>query len=181
MDQKHLQQALVCVREGGVIAYPTEAVWGLGCDPSNEKAIERILELKQRDWRKGLVIVAADLEQLSHWLLPLSTTRQQQLDDSWPGPVSWILPCREQVSPLLRGEHQSLAVRVSAHPLVSELCIKCGPLVSTSANSAGHAPALSSTQVKEYFPAGIDLIVPGSLGGREQPSDIRTFDGQRIR
>lgn len=181
MNSWHLSRAVRCIRNGGVLAYPTEAVWGLGCDPANDVAIDRILQLKQRPWQKGLVMVAASLEQLHDWILPLSEDDLQQIWPTWPGPVTWVLPCREEVSPLLRGEHHSLAVRITDHPLVRALCNETGPLVSTSANPAGKEPARSVLRVRQYFADELEYILPGNLGGRRQPSEIRTLDGQRLR
>jgi L-threonylcarbamoyladenylate synthase len=195
MNTWHLQQARRCVEQGGVIAYPTEAVWGLGCDPNNEQALQRILDLKQRPWQKGMLLVAASLQQLDDVLLPLSVNDRQQLDATWPGPVTWVLPCVESVSPLLRGEtlneQPMLAVRITAQPQLRALCQQTGPLVSTSANPAGREPARSLVQLRQYFkPATlqqrngrnvIDFVLPGSLGDQKQPSQIRTLDGRRLR
>lgn len=195
MNTWHLQQARRCVEQGGVIAYPTEAVWGLGCDPNNEQALQRILDLKQRPWQKGMLLVAASLQQLDDVLLPLSVNDRQQLDATWPGPVTWVLPCVESVSPLLRGEtlneQPMLAVRITAQPQLRALCQQAGPLVSTSANPAGREPARSLVQLRQYFkPATlqqrngrnvIDFVLPGSLGDQKQPSQIRTLDGRRLR
>ncbi|WP_343223942.1 L-threonylcarbamoyladenylate synthase [Oceanobacter mangrovi] len=177
----HIQQARQALLQGGVIAYPTEAVWGLGCLPYDEMALEQVLTLKQRPWQKGLVVVAASLSQLGDWLLPLEAEDERQVQDSWPGPVSWVLPCRSSVSPLLRGEHTSLAVRIPDHPLVRELCLQVGPIVSTSANPAGAEPARTPLRVRQYFGEQLDYILPGQLGGRSQPSEIRTLDGARLR
>lgn len=191
MNNWHIQQARRCVEQGGVIAYPTEAVWGLGCDPTNETAIQRILDIKQRPWQKGMLVVAASLDQLDDYLLPLAGEELQKVDTTWPGPVTWVLPCAEPVSPLLRGEHNTLAVRISAHPLVKALCEITGPLVSTSANPAGREPARSLVQLRQYFASvtmktlatkqTVDFILPGNLGSQKQPSEIRTLDGQRLR
>jgi len=195
MNTWHLQQARRCIEQGGVIAYPTEAVWGLGCDPNNEQALQRILDLKQRPWQKGMLLVAASLQQLDDVLLPLSVNDRQQLDATWPGPVTWVLPCVESVSPLLRGEtlneQPMLAVRITAQPQLRALCQQTGPLVSTSANPAGREPARSLVQLRQYFkPATlqqrngrnvIDFVLPGSLGDQKQPSQIRTLDGRRLR
>lgn len=181
MTRSHLEAACAAVARGGVIAYPTEAVWGLGCDPANEQAIQRILILKDRPWQKGLVMVAANFEQLAPWLEPLTAEQQSLVQATWPGPVSWVLPCKASVSKWLKGEHQTLAVRVSAHPMVKALCEQTGPLVSTSANPAGEEPARSLAEVMAYFPQGLDYLLPGELGGRAQPSEIRTLDGQRLR
>lgn len=181
MTATELHQAQACIEQGGVLAYPTEAVWGLGCDPHNQQAIQKILKLKQRPWEKGLVMVAASWQQLEPWLLPLSDTDLAQVLATWPGPVSWVLPCKPEVSKWLKGDHNTLAVRVSAHPLVKSLCELTGPLVSTSANPAGLEPARSFAEVVQYFGDTLDYILPGELGGRAQPSEIRTLDGQRLR
>lgn len=163
------------------MAYPTEVVWGLGCDPKNGTAIQRILELKQRPWQKGLVVVAASFEQLMPWLQPLTEQQLAQVQATWPGPVSWVLPCKPSVSKWLKGEHSTLAVRVSDHPLVRALCQQAGPLVSTSANPAGREPARSQQEVQQYFMNNLDCILAGEIGGRAKPSEIRTLDGQRLR
>lgn len=176
----HLQQAVRQVRDGGVIAYPTEAVWGLGCDPSDANAVQQILSLKSRPKHKGLVIVAADIDQLDTWLKPLAPADKAQVEATWPGPVSWVLPCYDDVPEWVRGRHPSLAVRVTDHPLVKALCQQVGPLISTSANPAGHEPARSALSVRQYFKQQVH-IVPGQLGGRRQPSTIRTLDGQILR
>lgn len=181
MNNTELLQAADCVKAGAVIAYPTEAVWGLGCDPKNDAAIQQILKLKDRPWQKGLVVVAASLEQLADMLEPLSEQDLAQVMATWPGPVSWVLPCKSSVSKYLRGEHNSLAVRVTAHPLVKALCELTGPLVSTSANPAGLEPARSQAEVEAYFADTLDFMLPGELGGRAQPSEIRTLTGDRLR
>lgn len=177
----HLHQTKDVIQQGGVIAYPTEAVWGLGCDPTDDDAIARILELKQRPQAKGLLLVAASLEQVSHLLKPLTSAQLSMLNESWPGHTTWVLPCIDSVSPYLRGEHNSVAVRVSAHPVVRALCSAIGPLVSTSANPAGRSPARSAIQVRRYFGKEMDYLVPGAVGSQQQPSEIRTLDGQRLR
>lgn len=181
MNSWHLELAARSIRSGGVLAYPTEAVWGLGCDPHNEAAIRRILELKGRPAHKGLVLVASSLQQLDELLLPLNDDDLAQVMSTWPGPVTWVLPCRREVSPLLRGQHQSLAVRITDHPLVRALCDEVGPVVSTSANPAGREPARTAMRVRQYFTDQLDCILPGALGGRAQPSEIRTLSGQRLR
>ena len=181
MNPWHLHQAIRCIRAGGVIAYPTEAVWGLGCDPTNEDAVRRILSLKGRPEHKGLVLVGSSLAQFSDWLLPLSDDDLNTVSATWPGPVTWVLPCHDDVPGWLRGEHHSLAIRISDHPVVRRLCDAAGPLVSTSANPAGKEPARSLLRVRQYFPSGLNCLLPGALGGRKQPSEIRTLTGERLR
>ena len=113
MNPWHLHQAIRCIRAGGVIAYPTEAVWGLGCDPTNEESVQRILELKSRPEHKGLVLVGSSLEQFKHLIRPLSADDLAKVNATWPGPITWILPCYDDVPSWLRGEHHSLADRKS--------------------------------------------------------------------
>jgi L-threonylcarbamoyladenylate synthase len=168
----------------GVIAYPTEAVWGLGCDPWSEFAVDRILALKQRPMHKGLIMVAGSVDQINFLLDPLPDALRQRAESHWPGPVTCVVPdVAAQIPHWVRGDHDTIAVRVSAHPLVQQLCRLAGrPLVSTSCNPAGREPARSPWQVRRYFPAGIDLIVSGRLGSSRQPStiiDITT--GQTLR
>ncbi|NQD36073.1 hypothetical protein HPT27_03490 [Permianibacter sp. IMCC34836] len=170
--QQPLREVLAC---DGVIAYPTEGVWGLGCSPDCLEAVERILQLKRRPPHKGLILVAAEPEQLSPWIdwgaLPLD--RLTEILGTWPGPITWVLPTFPHVSPLLRGKFDTLAVRVSAHPVVRELCLRHGPLVSTSANHAGRRAAKTELQVRQWFNGEIDAVIPGKLGGRKGPSEIR--------
>lgn len=178
-----LRKAAHVLHAGGVVAYPTEAVFGLGCDPNNPHAVRRLLDLKQRDWHKGLILIAADIRQLEPYLLPLNEKLHAQVMATWPGPVTWLLPARPETPKWLRGRFDSLAVRVTAHPLAADLCRAFGgPIVSTSANRAGQQPARSPLQVQLRLGAGVDAIVHGPLGGRLQPSEIRdAASGQVIR
>lgn len=169
---------LHCVRRtvlhGGVIAYPTEAVWGLGCDPWDEQAVERILELKRRPVGKGVILVASSVDQIRFLLDPLPRSLQAEAERHWPGPVTCLLPdVEQQVPDWVRGQHRSIAVRVSDHPVVRALCDTVGmPLVSTSCNPAGRQPARNIWQVRRYFGDQLDWIVPGTLGGNRKPSRI---------
>lgn len=169
----HLQQAAQKIRKGGVIAYPTEAVWGLGCDPWNEQAVQRILDIKQRPVHKGLILVAADIGQLTWLLEGLAAEQRQLLEDDWPGPNTWLVPHHGRVPKWISGRHTSVAVRVSDHPLVQELCRLTGPLVSTSANPTKHPAATSRLHVEQYFHNQSDAVLNAPLGHRQQPSTIR--------
>ena len=166
-------QAARVVRDGGVVAYPTEAVFGLGCDPWNADAVARILTLKHRPQHQGLVIVAADVVQLRDIVRPLPPLLADRVLATWPGPVTWLLPARPGLPRWLRGRHRCVAVRVSAHPLVAELCRRFGgPLVSTSANRAGGSPCRDAHCVRRLFATGVDFVLPGALGDELAPSRI---------
>lgn len=175
-----VQQAARVLRDGGVIAYPTEAVWGLGCDPYNRDAIKHLLALKDRPVAKGVILVAADISQVEFLLADLSDAQRGYLAQTWPGPNTWLIPHRGLVSPWVSGEFDTVAVRVSAHPVVRDLCGAFGgPIVSTSANPAGAEPARTREQVQDYFDEGLGVIVHGEIGDAARPSqirDLRTLD-----
>ncbi len=176
-----ISQAARRIRRGGIVAYPTEAVFGLGCNPADPDAVMRLLALKQRPVEKGLILVAASLQQLLPWIAPLSARQRRTLEKTWPGPHTWLVPAAPHCPHWLTGAHETLAVRVSAHPVVQRLCVAAGSaLVSTSANPAGRPPARSRLQIRLRFPAGIDDCLPGKLGGLQQPTRIRDLLSGRV-
>lgn len=170
----HVRKAAYILSTGGVIAYPTEGVWGLGCLPSFQLALDRVLEIKGRDARKGLILVAADITQLHPYIGSLPTSAEQDMLASWPGPVTWIVPASDQAPEQVTGGRGTVAVRVSNHPLVRRLCqLTDSALVSTSANRSGHIPAANALAVRIRFQRELDYILPGALGAQAGPSEIR--------
>ena len=172
------QRALLA---GGIIAYPTESVYGLGCLAYNENAVSRLLMLKRRTPQKtGLIIVAASKKQL----LPLIETAKiadlNQIWETWPGPVTWVFPANRKAPKWLRGKNNTLAVRVSAYPVVRRLCQQIGPLISTSANYSGAAPALNTQQVRNYFGNQLDFIYPAKFKLGSMPTEIRLASNGKI-
>ncbi|MBB4733663.1 L-threonylcarbamoyladenylate synthase [Xanthomonas arboricola] len=178
-------RAVATLTRGGVIAYPTEAVWGLGCDPRQQAAVLRLLEIKRRPVDKGVIVVAASVDVLHNWvdLDALAPTHRQQVLASWPGPHTWILPITAQAPRWVTGAHDGLAVRISAHPVVAALCTAWGgPLVSTSANLAGEPPARSFQALDPALLASIDGVTDGEVGALAQPTQIRDArSGQILR
>lgn len=168
------------IHSGGVIAYPTEAVWGLGCNPLDAEAVQRLLWLKQRPMEKGLILVAAELQQFDFLLWDLPQGQLAKLQLSWPGPNTWLVPHQGRLPHWITGNHATVALRVSAHPLVRQLCKACGPLVSTSANPAGRPAARSRLRVEQYFHGQLDYIVGGSLGPQRNPSIIRDLQTDTV-
>ena len=181
----HLNFACKAIAEGGVIAYPTEAVWGLGCDPWSDTAVFKLLQMKERPWQKGLILVASDMKQIAPLLDHLTKTQLTKLEMSWPGPFTWVLPDPDGWVPeWSRGQHQSVAVRITAHPLVRQLCDRYGrPIISTSANLAGKEPARTKQQLDTRLFADLDYLMPGETQDLAQPSvirDIRTDEIYRV-
>ncbi|MGQ0698032.1 MAG: L-threonylcarbamoyladenylate synthase [Panacagrimonas sp.] len=174
MSPVHLRNALAALDRGGVIAYPTEAVWGLGADPWNESACLRLLAMKRRPWDKGLILVAAHLDQLLPFIEIPSKAVLKRASVTWPGPATWVFPCTEETPAWISGDQPSVAVRVTSHEGTRALCERFGgAIVSTSANPAGRTPALSPTQVRLYFRNRFDYLLPGALGGLTRPTSIR--------
>jgi len=182
MGNLDFSDACTCLAQGKLIAYPTEAVWGIGCDPFNEDAVTKILEAKKRPVEKGLILVAADMSQISDLIAELGETQIKQLEDSWPGPVTWLIPDPRELFPAwIKGAHSSVAIRVSAHPLVSALCSQFGkPIVSTSANEAGEEEIRTRQELETQFSDKIDYIIDGDLGDRSTPSQIRDLVSGKI-
>lgn len=179
MDAKHqIAEAAQHLRAGGIVAYPTEAVYGLGCDPHNQKAFSRLLALKNRAEAKGVILIAANAEQLHPYMASLTATEWARLQKSWPGPVTWLVPAAEDTPRWLTGGRDSIAIRVTAHPPAAALCRAFGgALVSTSANRSSETPAKTIAELQSSFGNTLDFIVDGPLGDLEQPTkiyDVRT-------
>jgi L-threonylcarbamoyladenylate synthase len=180
-----IDEAAALLQRGGVLAYPTEAVWGLGCDPDDEASVLRLLELKRRPLEKGLILVAAHLDPLRRWLdLPaLPPERLAVVLASWPGPHTWVMPAAADAPRWITGGRDSIAIRISADPVVSALCEAFGgALVSTSANIGGEPPAHRRADLDPALCEAVDGIVAGETGGLAQPTPIRLArDGSILR
>ncbi len=167
-----------CVLTGGVIAYPTEGVFGLGCDPANEAALHRIIEIKGRDAHKGFIVIAGEVSELDSVikpldLSPLNTEIKRTILNSWPGPHTWVVPAKSNLPAILTGHRDTLAVRVTLHPVVRDICAAIGgPLVSTSANRSGQQPLQFATDVIEQFGEAVDLVVNKPVTSPGKPSSI---------
>ncbi len=180
MNAWHYQQSVLALKQGGIIAYPTEAVYGLGCDPLNPEAVMRLLALKQRSMDKGLILIASDIAMILDWIM-LTPAIIQQLQQTYAYPITWLIPCPESVPQWIRGEHQQLAIRLTQHPIAKALCQAwSGLLISTSANISQHPPARSKLQLHKTFGKQLDYIVPGNLGLFTQVSEIRDITTQTI-
>lgn len=171
-------EAAQCLVQGQVLAYPTEAVWGLGCDPFNESAFKEILRLKQRPIEKGVILLASQISQVEHLLEKLEPHLRQQVIESWQDQsksdraTTWLLPADDHIPDWIKGNHPKVAVRVTNHPLCIALCNAFnGFIVSTSANPAGLDPARSIQDVNGYFSNELSYL-NGDLGSCREPSKI---------
>lgn len=165
-------KAAQVLSEGGVIAYPTEGVFGLGCLPDDLEATQRVLDIKQRDPAKGLILIAADAAQLEGWVELPGNSPFPAVDPETP--TTWIVPAGNKVSRLLRGEHEGIAVRITINPIAKAICEAAqSPIVSTSANLSGQPTADSQDELRRQFEGLVDYIVPGDCGPSTGASEIR--------
>jgi len=173
--------AVMQLRAGHIIAYPTEAVFGLGCDPRNESAVRKLLSLKGRREAAGFVLIASEFSQLQPWI---ATTRASLIDkamQTWPGPVTWLFPRADDVPDFVAGKHDTIAVRITAHAPSRALCDAFGgALISSSANHTAAKPARSAGEVEDYFGHYLGGILTGPLGGAEHPSEIRDLVSDKL-
>ncbi|MDH3546262.1 MAG: L-threonylcarbamoyladenylate synthase [Gammaproteobacteria bacterium] len=175
-----IAHAADCLLGGGVIACPTEGVYGLSCLPDDPVALLRLLTIKQRDPSKGLILIASNKAQLDNWI----DAGDKQLPEPVPSrPTTWLVRAAGDVSPLLRGHHQSLAVRLTTNPIAQAICEAVdSPIVSTSANVAGERPARNQFVLRRKFAGCVDYIVPGDCGPATGASEIRDLQtGQVLR
>ncbi len=165
---------------GGLIAYPTESCYGLGCDPHNRKAVLRLLKLKQRPQHKGLILIAVNYHQVARYLQPLTPPQKRQLHEAGAQAITYLMPAKPSCPRWLRGAHDTLAVRITAHPFAMQLCRSVGSaLVSTSANRRGQRPAKTYAQCQQLF--GLKVwVLPGRVGKRKKPSTIRMWANNKI-
>ena len=177
-----LRQAAYFLSCGEIIAYPTEAVYGLGCDPLNESAVQRILELKQRPVAKGMILIAANFQQIEDYI-EIDETIRKRITSTWPGPNTWVLPAQSWVPEYLTGKHQTIAVRITSHPIAAKICEYFGhSIISTSANPSGLKPPKTLLQLRKYFSPQDLLMIPGTTGALNQPTTIRNaVTGERLR
>ncbi len=168
-----LRFAADVVASGGVIAYPTEGVYGLGCDPLNAGAVTRILAIKRRPAGRGLILIASEYEQLRAYLGELTSRQRTRITTPGMTPVTWIAPASPDAPAWITGAHDTIAVRVTMHPVAHALCDQCGhALVSTSANRSGRPAARSALAARRQTGNLVDYIVNGRIGDLDGPTPI---------
>ena len=180
ISQDSIEKAVEVLRNGGVVTCPTEGVFGLSCLPADAAAVQRLLDIKQREASKGLILIAADREQLRDWI----AVAPEDIPEPDPEQaITWLVPASAQVSELVRGVHPKVAVRITSNPIANALCAAAeSPLVSTSANLAGEPTVTDSAALSREFAGRVDYIVPGECGPLSGPSQIIDLEsGTKLR
>lgn len=176
---RELQRAAHTLRAGGIVAYATEYCFGLGCDPMNREAVRRLLRIKRRLLAKGLIVLAANPDQLALFIDSIPP----EVAATWPGPYTWLLTPRANVPKWITGTHPRIAVRITAHPQAAALCRAAGmAIISTSANRTGDLPARTDREARRRFGKLVDYVLPGFVGDLPAPTRIRdAVTGERVR
>lgn len=167
--------AIEIYKNGGILAYPTEAVFGIGCDPDNEQALERLLTVKNRSANKGLILLAGEYSQLVPYIDEslISEDMRAIMLSKWPDGITQIVPKNKNISPLLSGKFNTIAIRVTSQADVVALCKELNkPVVSTSANLSGQEPAKTWQTLSSELIERVDFVIKGATLGHEKPSQI---------
>ncbi len=165
------------VREGGIIAYPTETVWGLGGDPFSEEVVSRIYEIKKRPRDKGFILLVSDIKMIAEIVESVTPEEKALMEKFWPGPLTIIFPVKDRYRDKLGS---TVGLRISPHPVVTEIIEASGiPIVSTSANLSGREPVSSMDNAIELFEGEVDAVVEGECWG-QKPSTIVDLRGRKL-
>ncbi|MCX7121552.1 MAG: L-threonylcarbamoyladenylate synthase [Gammaproteobacteria bacterium] len=183
LKSDQIDLAVEYLKKSKVIAHPTEAVFGLACDPDNIDAVSRILQIKHRAIDKGFILIGSSWEQLEPLITYIQPDLLARVFETWPGPVTWLFPASEKAPRWITGNRKSIAVRVTAHPIAKALCEEFGsPLLSTSCNKSGEPPARDVRTIQLTLNETVDYVIEGELGGRMRPTEIRdALTGEIIR
>jgi L-threonylcarbamoyladenylate synthase len=169
-DPEVLTRVASALRQGSVVAYPTETLYGLGVDPFHEEALERLYKLKGRPSTMPVSILVKDLAMLEKVTLDLSEPAMRLIESFLPGPLTLVLPARPRLSRRLTSGTGKVGIRISSHPLIEQLFASYpAPITTTSANPTGQPDARDARTILSYFPQGIDCIldagpVSGGIG-----------------
>ncbi len=173
-------EAVRQLQAGEVISYPTEAVYGLGCNPFDVEAVKKLFHVKQRPFEKGVILVAASVAQVLPYIELQGQIWEEAVLNTWPGPMTWVLPAKEGVPDWVTGGRDTVAIRVSDHSVIQNICLAYGqPMVSTSANITSMLPAMSCVEIDSIFKGVVDCVA-GDLGGLNKPTQIRDAKTGRV-
>jgi L-threonylcarbamoyladenylate synthase len=180
MNRWQLHLAIKTLQSGGVIAYPTESVFGLGCDASNLKAVAKILSIKKRSYKKGLILLVSDIQQAFPYINQLSQAQIKKINEKNSRATTWLIEKNNMLSPLLSGKHLKLAVRVTSHPIAKILCESINrPIVSTSCNLNGKPTSVKTCVVRNKNKINIDGVLSGVCSG-QQASRIIDLETMKV-
>jgi L-threonylcarbamoyladenylate synthase len=165
------------VRSGGVVLMPTETFYGLGANPADAEAVERVFAMKRRPRGAPLSVLCSDWTQLET-LVEVPEEHRVRLSRTWPGPLTAVLRCRRELPVSVDG---TLAVRIPGHAMLRAVLYRSGPVTGTSANRHGEAPPVDVASALESLAAAPDLVLDGGVTGGGEPSTIVDLTGDEPR
>ena len=171
MLTNQISEAVAIIQHGGVIAYSTDTILGLGCDPNNRSAIKRVLWLKQRSIEKGLILLVENLEALQQFSQPLTATQCADIV-STASATTWLLPAHDSIPKWITGKHDRVAIRITQHPIANQICKAAGAIVSTSANFSNDKQLDKHCDLRSWFGPYLDYVIIGAPGSGF-PSEVR--------
>ncbi len=171
-----LDVAVACIKEGGIVAFPTETYYGLAVDPDCLPAVEALFRVKKRRPDKALLVLIENREQLLSLAERIPAKFQQLMEKYWPGPLTLVFPAQKRFHGLLTGNSGNIGVRISSHPVASELVRKMGkPITATSANISGLRPASTAEEVEKIFGGSLSYILDGGRTAAGRCSTVLGF------
>jgi L-threonylcarbamoyladenylate synthase len=177
-----LSLAITALRRGNVIVFPTETLYGLGADALNDKAVEKVFELKGRNPEIPIPVLVADQEMLNGLIDEMPPLARKLMDRFWPGPLTIVLPARPGTPKQLLNRNGGVGVRISSQPIATQLVRELGrPLTATSANPSGRQPASTLQQAEDYFAGRIRVFIDGGKLPSKVGSSVVEIIENRLR
>jgi L-threonylcarbamoyladenylate synthase len=172
-ESELIDLAVKSLQNGGVIGYPTETIYGIGCSAYDNEAVTRIYQLKGRDHSKAMIVIAADILQISELVKRIPETAEKLMDSFWPGPLTMVFEVSEKLKQYAIKRTKTIAVRIPANEICLSLLKSCDfPIVSTSANKSGMPVSTNVEQVSDSFGTELDLIIDGGPTPSSAPSTV---------
>ena len=181
-DGTVLEEAATLIRAGGIVAVPTDTLYGLAADPFSAAVVERVFAVKGRSSERALPLIAADIEQIEKWLSPIPPAGRRLAAVYWPGPLTLLVARPAALPAAVTGGLEHVGVRVPAHAVARELCRACGrPLTATSANPSGAPASADPGEVARTLGEGIGLLLDAGPTRGGPPSTIVDVSGREVR
>jgi len=177
-QSRHIIRVAECLRQGGVIIYPTDTTYGIGCDIFNRKGVKKIFQIKQRDARKPFSFICSDMAEVSNYA-QVSNFAFKIMKRHLPGPYTFVLEATKIVPDSLSTKQKTVGVRIPANPICQAIVRELGhPLVTTSANISGEHPPQDPVLINEKMGRMVDLVIDGGIAMSEASTVISLLDDE---
>ncbi|MBT4482344.1 MAG: threonylcarbamoyl-AMP synthase [Candidatus Latescibacteria bacterium] len=172
-EQANIEEAVNVLKNGGIVVYPTETVYGIGCDPFNRIAYERVQHLKGRNNNKQMLLLACSLSQVEHFTGRLADIPRRLAHEFWPGPLTMVIKPRNEMPVYLYGDSGGVAFRITSHPIAAALSRNFGcPITSTSANMTGKPTVGTYEEALNMFGKDVSIVIKNHIPLNGTPSTV---------